>query len=181
MHHQLGLLRSVCLRKWFPNKKQTTSAFILMNWFVSVSQNIASRDKTRTLLDILLRCPFKKYRLTNLIWRASLKCTPMSKQDEETIFVAKFRCNSSSFLLLSWGSPLLYFCFVSGFVISGAHLISWLRFLIRYGLFDSPDPDSSSCQVSSIGSSFSILSSKCQPATAAPVTRSSILSFGAGA
>lgn len=73
----------------------------------------------------------------------------------------------------------MYFGFFSGVCNSSTHLISWLRFLIRYGLCDSPDPDSSSCQVSSIG--VSILSSKCQLATAAPVTRSSILSLGAGA
>jgi len=83
----------------------------------------------------------------------------------------------------SWGSPSTVLVSTSppGFLIRRGHLISWLRFLIRSGLCDSPDPDaeSSSCQDS--GSSFPILSSKCQLATAAPVTRSSILSSGAGA
>lgn len=124
---------------------------------------------------------FRKYRLTNSIWRASLKCTHIQK-DEKTLLWPSSVCNSSSCLLFL-GSPSTVLVSTSppGFLIRRGHLISWLRFLIRSGLCDSPDPDaeSSSCQDS--GSSFPILSSKCQLATAAPVTRSSILFLGAGA
>jgi len=102
---------------------------------------------------------------------------PKGRKD---IVVAKFSCNSSSCLIFLRGCPATVLIFTPrGFVISRGHLISWLRFLIRSGLCDSPDPGSSSCQDS--GSSFSILSSKCQLPTAAPVTRSSILSSPAGA